>query len=259
MAAIILNGTVRWLSWKTFCALLARDGRVARRNLGQTLLQNLLQPLLLIFAFGRILTSTGMLREAYKDVLLPGTVCVCMIMSGVWGVAMPLIMDFEFTREIDDRLMAPIAIRWLAIEKVIAGMIQALVVGMVVIPSAWLVIGSGAAISFRRPLEFVAVCLLIAAFAGAGGLALGCTVGRMHVSLIFTLVVAPLITFGCAYYPRSSLRAFPGLQYAVLLNPLVYANEGLRGALAPQVPHTRTAIAVAALAAIDFLLSAIGV
>jgi ABC-2 type transport system permease protein len=27
------------------------------------------------------------------------------------------------------------------------------------------------------------------------------------------------------------------LQYAVLVNPLVYASEGLRGALAPQVPH----------------------
>jgi ABC-2 type transport system permease protein len=39
-----------------------------------------------------------------------------------------------------------------------------------------------------------------------------------------------MMMFGCAYYPWSMLSAFPGLQYAVLINPLVYASEGLRGA-----------------------------
>jgi len=144
------------------------------------------------------------------------------------------------------------------VEKVVAGMIQALVAGMVVIPSAWLMMGSGVDISFRQPLEFVAVCLLVALFAGAGGLALGCSIGQTQVGLMFSLVLAPMIMFGCAYYPWSSLRAFPGLQYAVLINPLVYANEGLRGALAPQVPHIQTWIVIAALAGIDLALMAIG-
>jgi len=35
------------LNWKTFFAMLQRDGHVARRNLFPTLLQNLLQPMLL--------------------------------------------------------------------------------------------------------------------------------------------------------------------------------------------------------------------
>jgi len=222
------------------------------------LLQNLLQPLLLTFVFGRILISSGMLRETYKNILLPGTMCVCMIMSGVWGVAMPLIAEFQVTREIEDRLLAPIAIGWLAMEKVVAGMIQALVAGLVVIPSAWLAMGSGVEIGLRHPLQFGGVCILVAALAGGGGLVLGCSIDRMHVSLVFTLVVAPLITFGCAYYPWASLHAFPGLQHAVLINPLVYANEGLRGTLAPQVLHIHTTVAMAALAAIDLSLLAIG-
>ena len=54
---------------------------------------------------------------------------------------------------------------------------------------------------------------------------------------MFSMVIAPMMMFGCAYYPWSALKAFPGLQYAVLINPLVYASEGLRGALAPQIPH----------------------
>ena len=246
------------MNWKTFYALLSRDGHVARRNLVPTLLQNLLQPLLLTFVFGRVLTSSGMMQNGYKNVLLPGIIGISMVMSGVWAVAMPLITEFQFTKEIEDRLLAPIEIGWLAVEKVVAGMIQALVAGMVVIPSAWLAMGSGVDISFRQPLEFAAVCLLVALFAGAGGLALGCSIGQTQVGLMFSLVLAPMIMFGCAYYPWSSLRAFPGLQYAVLINPLVYANEGLRGALAPQVPHIHSWIVIAALAAIDLSLMTIG-
>ena len=69
------------------------------------------------------------MRAAYREILLPGTVCVSMVMSGVWGVAMPLILEFGFTREIEDRLLAPIAVGWLAVEKVAVGMTQALTAG----------------------------------------------------------------------------------------------------------------------------------
>ena len=60
------------MNWKTFYALLSRDGHVARRNLLPMLAQNLLQPLLLTFVFGRVLTSSGMMQAGYKSVLLPG-------------------------------------------------------------------------------------------------------------------------------------------------------------------------------------------
>jgi ABC-2 type transport system permease protein len=242
------------LNWKTFYALLARDGHVARRNLVFSLLQNLLQPMLLTFVFGRVLTSGGMMSAGYKNVLLPGIIGTSMVMSGVWAVAMPLIAEFQFTREIEDRLLAPIDIGWLAVEKVIAGMIQALVAGLVVIPSAWLVMGTGVNISFHQPFLFAAICLLVALFAAAGGLLLGCAIGQAQVGLMFSLVIAPMIMFGCAYYPWALLKNFPGLQYAVLVNPLVYASEGLRGVLVPGVPHIPLPAVIGALVAINVLL-----
>jgi ABC-2 type transport system permease protein len=128
----------------------------------------------------------------------------------------------------------------------------------VVIPSAWLAMGSGVDISLHQPIEFAAMCFLVALFAGAGGLALGCSIGQTQVGLMFSLVLAPMIMFGCAYYPWSFLRSFPGLQYAVLINPLVYANEGMRGALAPQVPHINMFLVIGALAAIDLFLLVLG-
>ena len=140
------------MNWRTFYALLSRDGHVARRNLPATLVQNLLQPLLLTFVFGRVLTTSGMMQPAYKSVLLPGVMAISMVLAGVQAVAMPLIAEFQFTREIEDRLLAPMENGWLAVEKVVAGMIQALVAGLVVIPAAWLTMGSGVSVSFRHPV-----------------------------------------------------------------------------------------------------------
>ena len=64
-----------------------------------------------------------MMPAAYKSMLLPGIMAISMVLAGVRAVAMPLIAEFQFTREIEDRLLAPIEIGWLAVEKVVAGMI----------------------------------------------------------------------------------------------------------------------------------------
>jgi ABC-2 type transport system permease protein len=247
------------LNWKTFYALLARDGNVARRNLVPMLMQNLLQPLLFTFVFGRVMTSSGMMPAAYKSILLPGIMAISMVLAGVQAVAMPLITEFQFTREIEDRLLAPIETKWLAIEKIVAGMIQASFSGLVVIPAAWLLMGSGTNIHFGKPVEFIVVALLVALFSAAGGLTLGCSIGQTQIGLMFSLVLAPMMMFGCAYYPWSALATFPILQYLVLINPLVYASEGLRGALAPQFPHIDTMVVIAALAVIDIALLYFGI
>jgi ABC-2 type transport system permease protein len=75
---------------------------------------------------------------------------------------------------------------------------------------------------------------------------------------MFSLVLAPMMMFGCAYYPWSALAAFPLLQVAVLFNPLVYASEGLRGALVPGVPHISTPAVIGALLVIDLGLLVLG-
>jgi hypothetical protein len=51
-----------------------------------------------------------------------------------------------------------------------------------------------------------------------------------------------------------SLESFPILQKAVLLNPLVYASEGLRGTLAPSYPHMPPMVIIVVLGAIDAAL-----
>ena len=246
------------MNWKAFAAMLARDAHVARRNAIQLLFQTFLQPLLFVFIFGRVMVDSGFMPAVYKSLLLPGIIAITMVFTGIWAVAMPLIAEFQWTREIEDRLLAPIDVAWLAIEKIIAGMIQALVAGLVVIPLGWLVLRPGIDISIHSPLEFITIILLVAAFSACGGLALGCSINQQHIGLMFGMVITPMIFFGCTYFPWSALKTFPVLQKLVLINPLVYASEGLRASLVPQFPHLATVAVLVALTFFDCLLLLLG-
>src|ERR1700722_12676459 len=240
------------MNWKAFFAMLARDAHVARRNFIQLMLQTFLQPLMFVFIFGRVMVRSGYMPATYKSLLLPGIMAISMTFTGVWAVAMPLIAEFQFTREIEDRLLAPMDNSWLALEKVLAGAIQALIAGLVGIPASWLILRP-VEFDLRAPLTFIAVTVLVSLFSACGGLALGCSVNQQHIGLMFSMVLAPMVFFGCTYYPWSALNSFPILQKAVLINPLVYASEGLRGTLVPQFPHLSLTAVFIALAVFDAL------
>ena len=75
---------------------------------------------------------------------------------------------------------------------------------------------------------------------------------------MFSLVIAPMIFFGCTYYPWSALARFRILQKVVLVNPVVYASEGLRSALVPQFPHLPQVAIFGALILFDAIFLAIG-
>ena len=247
------------MNWKTFWALLARDAHVARRNLVPTLLQTFLQPMMFVFIFGRVMVSSGFMASSYKSLLLPGIMALSMIFTGVWAVAMPLIGEFQFTHEIEDRLLAPIENDWLAIEKVLFGAAQAIVAGLAVIPAAWLLLRPGVEMNLSSPLLFAGITLLVALLSASGGLALGCSISQTQIGLMFSMVLTPMIFFGCTYYPWSALASFPILQKIVLVNPLVYASEGLRGTLVPQFPHLPIIVVMVGLLVFDSLLLMIGI
>jgi ABC-2 type transport system permease protein len=245
------------MNFRTFLAMLRRDAHVARRNIVQLAFQTLLQPMMFVFVFGRVMTTSGFMAASYKSLLLPGIIAISMMMSGMWAVAMPLVAEFQWTKEIEDRLLAPMEIEWLAIEKVVAGMIQALVAGLVVLPMARLVMGQ-VNLSGDHIGLFIALAILVSMLASSFGLLLGSTVGQQQIGIMFSAVVAPMIFFGCTYYPWQALQTFPILKRAVLVNPLVYASEGFRAALAPSFPHLATVVILGGLVLFNVLFLVFG-
>ncbi|HUL02344.1 MAG TPA: ABC transporter permease [Gemmatimonadales bacterium] len=222
---------------QVFWALLLRDLRVAQRELPYFLVRTTLQPILFVVVFGYLLPKMHFVQQGYGTALLPGIIAISLALSSIQSVALPLVQDFGWTREIEDRLLAPASARMIAFEKVVAGVIQGLVAAIFVLPIARLIMGPIAGLTWTEGGALALVTLLGATAFSAMGLLLGTAIQPQQVGLMFSVIVAPTIFFGCAYYPWQGLAAVPVLKYAVLVNPLVYVSEGMRGALTPGLPH----------------------
>lgn len=232
---------------RVFIALLGRDLRVARRELPFFLIRTIMQPLLFVIVFGFLLPKMGFTQPGYQAALLPGILALSLLLASMQSVTLPMVTDFGWTNEIEDRLLAPIRVDLVAIEKIVNAMAQGIIAAAVVLPLARLVMGPVAGFTFSNGPELILVVILSAAAASAFGLLVGVLISPQQIGFMFSLIITPMIFFGCAYYPWRGLDVVPWLKYAVLVNPLVYISEGLRAALTPSMPHMPFIAIVAAL------------
>ena len=100
-----------------FAALLRRDMRVARRELPFFLLRTTLQPLMFVIVFGYLMPKMGFMGRGYTTALLPGVLAISLAFSSIQSVALPMMQDFGWTKEIEDRLLAPVPIWLVGAEK----------------------------------------------------------------------------------------------------------------------------------------------
>lgn len=232
---------------RIFGALLRRDMRVARRELPSFLIRTTMQPLMFVIVFGFLLPKMGFVQGNYGSALLPGILALSLALSSIQSVALPMVQDFGWTKEIEDRLLAPVPIQLIAIEKIVSASIQGVIAVLFVLPVARLIMGPIPGLTASHLGEVVAVALLGATAFSVFGLLLGTVIEPQHIGLMFSIIIAPMIFFGCAYYPWAGLKVVPVIQYAVLINPLVYVAEGMRAALTPQMPHMPLAVSLSAL------------
>lgn len=232
-----MTSTTAVSSSTVFYALLRRDVRVARTELPFFLVRTIMQPVLFLIVFGFLLPKMGFMRGGYQTALLPGILAVSLALSAIQSVALPMVQDFGWTKEIEDRLLAPVPTWVVAAEKIVAGVLQGIIAALFVLPLARLIMGPIPSLTFVHAGSVLVITVLGATAFSALGMWLGTGIAPQQIGLMFSVIIAPMMFFGCAYYPWRGLDAVPVLKYLVLVNPLVYVAEGLRGALTPEVPH----------------------
>lgn len=242
---------------RAFAAVLGRDVYVTWHELPAFLAQVILQPLFLLLVFGKVLEALGYTRPDYADLLFPGLLALTAVITGMQTLAFPLVAEFGWTREIEDRLLAPMATGLVAAEKVLFAVLRAVAATLVMIPIGVLVLGS---IPWRwSGLPLFAAGLLLGALVGAGfGLVLGTVVPPQRITLVFSLAFTPLLFTGASQYPWPSLDRLRWFQAVTAANPMTYVSEALRGALTPGVPHIRPWICLFVLVAAVGALMAVG-
>jgi ABC-2 type transport system permease protein len=216
-----------------FVAIVSRDLLVMRREVITFLLQTLIQPLFFLFIFGKVLSTIGAASAGFSTLLLPGVVALTVFLTALQGPAIDLARDLGVIREIDDRLLAPLPIVLVAIEKVLLAMLRALVGGAFIFPLAYWILGSSYQVRGDQIGILIGLIVLVALTGASVGLLLGTSVPIQLLPLIFALVLTPLIFTGCTFYPWASLTAIKWFQILTLFNPLTYAAEGLRYAMVP--------------------------
>jgi ABC-2 type transport system permease protein len=233
---------------KTFGAMMAREFRVLGRNAPSTFIRAVMQPLLFAFVFAYVLPKIGSgfgtgagaaSGLTFSTILVPGLMGSMFLMQGMFGTTMPLVMEFSWQRTIEDRALAPVPIRVLAIQKITAGAIQAFIGAAIVFPVVYWVHapGQGPHIDVTSWFLLAAVMVFSSTLTASMGLWLGTVVDPRKMQMVFAVVLLPLTMLGCVYYPWSALHAIRWLQILVLINPMVYMTEGLRAALTPSIGH----------------------
>jgi ABC-2 type transport system permease protein len=254
---------------RAFFGLFLRDLYVLRRELFPFAIRVCMNPLLFLFVFtyvfphmsggaGNPMAHPGGGTVTFSTVLLPGLMAVAIMFSGIAAVALPLAQDFGFTREIDDRVMCPLPVPLVAVEKVVFSAMQSFVAALIVYPLA-LYIPQQPAVAHVTSWPFLILVVVLASLvSGALGLTLGTIVKPQQIGLIFGVVVVPITFLGCVYYPWAALSSLPILQHAILINPIVYMSEGLRSALTPSLAHMNNYAIVAMLIVFLIALYTIG-
>jgi ABC-2 type transport system permease protein len=246
-----------WGPGRTFLAILRRDLFVTGREFPIFLAQVILQPLFLLFVFGKVLTELGYARPGYAQVLFPGLVALAAVLTGLQSTALPLVIEFSYSNEIEDRLLAPLPIGAVAVEKVVFAAMRACVAAAVMFPIGIWILGS---IPWRASTgpAVIAMIVLGSLLGAAMGLILGTYVPPNRINVTFALVLTPLIFTGSSQYPWPSLSSIRWFQVVSALNPMTYVSEGLRGLMVPGVPHIPTWICFVVAVATLGLLTAVG-
>ena len=238
-------------SRSALAALVRRDLAVLRKNLFEFVARTLIQPFLLVFVFLYVFPTIGQGvggagdragQSAFATVLVPGVVGISIMFQGIQAVAMVMAQEFGFTREIEDRVQAPCPIWLVAVAKVLSGAVQGLLAALIVFPMAAVIHARGVEVDLTVNW-WIAITLipLFCIAMSALGLVLGTKFEARNIGLMFGFVVLPVTFLGGTYYAWTSLApvtvgSFHWLQTLVLINPLIYVNEGMRAAFT-EAPH----------------------
>jgi len=232
-------------------ALILRDLVVLWKNKWEFVIRTIIQPFLLVFGFLDVFPSIGqgigggggkVSESAFATVLVPGVVGISIMFQGIQAVALQLSTEFGYTREIEDRVQAPCPIWLVAVSKVLSGAVQGLLAAVIVFPIADVIHAAGVHAHLSVTWWVVVTLIPLACVTMTSlGLLLGTAFEPRNIGLMFGFVVLPLTFLGGTYYEWTRLSPVQvggvhWLQILVLINPLIYVNEGLRAGLT-RAPH----------------------
>lgn len=243
------NNENKGVAFTAFKTMVKRDLIIQLRDKWEFVFRVAMLPFILILAYGYILPKIGLLPATFPTQMFSGMIGMSMLITGIHGTAVPLTMDFNNLREIEDRLMAPVSVNIVAFAKMVVGIIESFIGGLIVLPISLVLMGSSldVVITPERILVLIPILILISIASASLGLLVGTIIKPMQIAAMFPGFLMPMVFLGAIFFSWSDLAATPIIQKIVLINPLVYVNEALRGILTPQIGYMPLMFSVAGI------------
>jgi ABC-2 type transport system permease protein len=195
---------------------------------GRTLLQSIVSPVistsLYFVVFGAAIGAriTEIEGVPYGAFIVPGLIMLMLLTQSVANASFGIYFP-RFTGTIFELLSAPISYLEIVIGYVGAAATKSIVLGLIILATAWLFVP----IRIAHPFWMVTFLVLTAATFSLLGFIIGIWAdGFEKLQLVPLLIITPLTFLGGTFYSISVLP--PVWQKITLLNPVVYLISGFR-------------------------------
>lgn len=255
-----INKEKKGATFTAFKTMVKRDLVIQLRDKWEFIFRVAMLPFILILTYGYMLPRIGLLPTNFPNRMFSGMIGMSMLITGIHGTAVPFTMDFNNLREIEDRLLAPVHINIIALAKMVVGIIESFIGGVIVLPISLIFMGNTLDISVtpEKVLMLIPVLILISIASACLGLLVGTIIKPMQIAAMFPGFLMPVVFLGAIFFSWGDLSTTPIIQKIVLVNPLVYANEALRAILTPQIAHMPMLYSISGLIISIFVMGYFG-
>lgn len=251
----------RKIKKQVFWTMVKRDLLIQGRNWMEFVFRVGMLPFILILTYGYVLPKIGILSPDFPNQLFPGMVGMSLLVTGIHGTAVPMAMDFNNSREIEDRLQAPVNTLMTAWAKMFVGVVESWIGALIVLPISLVFMGANINIHLNLESSILLIFILILSSITSAtlGLLVGTIVKPMQIAAMFPGFLMPLIFTGAIFFSWSALSTLPIFKWLVLVNPLVYINESLRYAMGTSMDTMPLLISLAGIIFFTILMGVVGI
>lgn len=226
---------ISYQSLQTFWWLLWRDIRSIKHDFFNSIIDALIIPITIIIVNGYILPYLGLPLD-YGSFMVASSIVMMCYMNANWNGANTFVQDLEGERAISYELTLPLP-SWMVFARVaLVSAINAMVLSILILPVGKLILWDRFDFSQLSWFKFAIIFVSIALFNGFFGLVPASLVNGMRGFVRYQMRFGSQLVFfsGFQYSWATMAMAIPALGYINLLNPLVYAFEGIHAAVLGQ-------------------------
>lgn len=214
-----------------FWHLMHRDFAIFMKHIKSSLFLTVFWPFKIVLIFGYIMPSMGFAQN-YGSIILIASMATIGLFNMIQD-ASQLLVDFTGRRAIDFELTLPFPPRLLILQKALFYSFTYTAEGLLLFPVGKLLLGKSFSLENLSAWKFIAIFIVTNLFFGSTTLLLaGITNARSVRNSLWSELLMWLWDFGGYYFTwLAALAVYPWFAYSMLLNPITYTMEGLRGAV----------------------------